>query len=86
MSVYQADIFLTLNTGTVRNSCLNASNVWPIWSFFTRTKTDSLLFISCKKNCLCFFLCVCVCRAATPATASKPTTTQKAVRKTQEGT
>lgn len=49
-------------------------------------KTDSLLFISCKKNCLCFFLCVCVCRAATPATASKPTTTQKAVRKTQEGT
>lgn len=85
MSVYQADIFLTLNTGTVRNSCLNASNVWPIWSFFTRTKTDSLLFISCKKNCL-FFVCVCVCRAATPATASKPTTTQKAVRKTQEGT
>lgn len=33
-----------------------------------------------------FFFCVCVCRAATPATASKPTTTQKAVRKTQEGT
>lgn len=24
-------------------------------------KTDSLLFISCKKNCLCFFFCVCVC-------------------------
>lgn len=61
MSVYQADIFLTLNTGTVRNSYLNASNVWPIWSFFTRTKNWLPFIHFLLKILSVFFFCVRVC-------------------------
>lgn len=61
MSVYQADIFQTLNTGTVRNSCLNASNVWPIWSFFTRTKNWLPFIHFLLKILSVFFFCVRVC-------------------------